>query len=60
MRAGPSDRVAAFDYNYDTLGNLNYRSDGYTGVFERVCYDQLNRLTQYAVGQGDLPLRFSS
>ena len=52
VRAGPSDQVAAFDYNYDTLGNLNYRSDNLSGVFEYGCYDTLNRLTQYAVGNG--------
>ncbi len=52
VRAGPSDQVAAFDYNYDTLGNLNYRSDNLSGVFEYGCYDALNRLSQYAVGNG--------
>jgi hypothetical protein len=52
VRAGPSDQVAAFDYSYDTLGNLNYRSDNLSGVFECSCYDSVNRLTQYAVGNG--------
>ncbi len=52
VRAGSSDQVAAFDYNYDTLGNLNYRSDNLSGVFEYGCYDALNRLSQYAVGNG--------
>ncbi|MEI9988944.1 MAG: FG-GAP-like repeat-containing protein [Rhizomicrobium sp.] len=50
VRAGPSDSVAAFDYTYDSLGNLTYRSDNYQGVFERYCYDNLNRLTNSATG----------
>ena len=52
VRAGPSNAVAQFDYTYDTLGNLNYRSDNLNGVFEFSCYDALNRLTQYAAGNG--------
>ncbi len=50
VRAGPSDSVAAFDYQWDAIGNLTYRSDNYQGVYEKYCYDSLNRLTQYAVG----------
>ena len=52
VRAGPSNNVAQFDYTYDTVGNLNYRSDNYNGVFEYACYDTLNRLTNYAAGTG--------
>jgi len=52
VRAGASDGVASFDYHYDSLGNLIYRSDARTGIFEYSCYDPLNRLTQYAVGNG--------
>ncbi|HEY0469351.1 MAG TPA: hypothetical protein VGC79_34415 [Polyangiaceae bacterium] len=48
VRAGPSDAVAQFDYGYDTLGNLTYRSDNLVGVYERFCYDSLNRLTNSA------------
>jgi hypothetical protein len=48
VRAGPSDSVAAFDYTYDTLGNLTYRSDNFSGVYEKYCYDSLNRLTNSA------------
>ena len=32
--------------------SLSYRSDNYNGVFEYACYDALNRLTQYAAGNG--------
>ncbi|MBL6938546.1 MAG: VCBS repeat-containing protein [Alphaproteobacteria bacterium] len=48
VRAGTSDAVAAFDYTYDVLGNLTYRSDNNVGVYERFCYDNLNRLTNSA------------
>jgi RHS repeat-associated protein len=50
VRAGPSNAVAQFDYTYDTIGNLTYRSDDFVGVFERFCYDNLNRLTNSATG----------
>src|SRR6185312_4411523 len=50
VRAGPSNAVAQFDYSFDTIGNLTYRSDDYLGVFERFCYDNLNRLTNSATG----------
>jgi RHS repeat-associated protein len=50
VRSGPSNAVAQFDYSYDTIGNLTYRSDDYLGVFERFCYDNLNRLTNSATG----------
>jgi len=50
VRSGPSDSVAAFDYTWDTIGDLTYRSDNFQGVFERYCYDALNRLTNYAIG----------
>jgi RHS repeat-associated protein len=52
IRAGTNNTVANYDYTYDTLGNLTYRADGYAGTFESACYDSLNRLTQYAVGNG--------
>jgi RHS repeat-associated protein len=52
VRAGTNNTVANFDYTYDTLSNLTYRADGYAGIFEYACYDSLNRLTQYAVGNG--------
>ena len=52
VRAGPTDSVAAFDYNYDTQGNLRYRSDNLNGVFEYACYDALNRLQYDAAGNG--------
>jgi uncharacterized protein RhaS with RHS repeats len=45
VRAGTSDVVAKFDYTYDQLGNLTYRADGNGGVYEKFCYDALNRLT---------------
>jgi RHS repeat-associated protein len=50
VRAGPSGSVAQFDYTYDTIGNLRYRSDDLQGVFEYSCYDALNRLQYYAAG----------
>ena len=49
VRAGTSDNIANFNYRYDSLGNLTYRSDGYSGVYERFCYDPLNRLTKAAL-----------
>lgn len=52
FRAGPSDGVAAFDYSWDNVGNLTYRSDNHQGTFEYACYDTLNRLTEYAAGNG--------
>ncbi|HWD27860.1 MAG TPA: FG-GAP-like repeat-containing protein, partial [Rhizomicrobium sp.] len=45
IRAGAANGVADFDYAYDKLGNLTYRADGFGGLFERFCYDALNRLT---------------
>jgi RHS repeat-associated protein len=50
IRAGTNDQVAAFDYSYDPVGLLTYRSDNLNGTFERFCYDPLNRLTDYASG----------
>ncbi|MDE2135503.1 MAG: VCBS repeat-containing protein, partial [Alphaproteobacteria bacterium] len=48
-----SGTVARFDYTFDTLGNLTYRKDYYaSGTPEYSCYDALNRLTNYAVGNG--------
>ena len=55
VRAGPSYSVANFDYIYDLLGNLTYRADGYSGVFERFCMDPLNRLTKSALAVGSDP-----
>jgi RHS repeat-associated protein len=52
IRAGVDDKIAAFDYTFDTLGNLTYRADGRAGTFEFFCYDNLNRLTNYAAGAG--------
>lgn len=60
VRAGPSDSVAAFDYIYDSLGNLTYRSDNFQGLFERYCYDGLNRLTNSATGGSGVTLCTSS
>ncbi|MEI9997493.1 MAG: FG-GAP-like repeat-containing protein [Rhizomicrobium sp.] len=48
VRAGTGGAVAAFDYAYDTLGNLTSRSDTGQAVFEKFCYDALNRLTASA------------
>jgi RHS repeat-associated protein len=50
IRAGTNDTVAAFDYTFNTIGSLTYRSDNRTGVFEYFCYDSLNRLVEYAAG----------
>ena len=50
VRAGTSNAVAQFDYYYDTLGNLTERADGLNSIFEFSCYDPLNRLTGYSVG----------
>ncbi|MBV9991179.1 MAG: VCBS repeat-containing protein [Alphaproteobacteria bacterium] len=37
-------------YNWDALGNLNYRQDTFEGYTEQFCYDSLNRLTGSATG----------
>lgn len=50
IRAGSSNSVAQFDYTFDLLGNLTYRTDNYNGLFEYACYDSLNRLTNYTAG----------
>jgi RHS repeat-associated protein len=50
VRAGPSDNIAQFDYGYDYVGNLTYRDDGYNNVYEKFCYDALNRLLYSATG----------
>ena len=60
VRSGPSNAVAQFDYTYDTIGNLTYRSDDFLGVFERYCYDNLNRLTNSATGASGVTLCTSS
>ena len=45
--------MASFDFQYDTLGNLNYRHDDVgAGVSEFACYDNLNCLSQYAARTG--------
>jgi RHS repeat-associated protein len=46
--AGPSNTVAQFDYQYDLLGNLTYRDDVQQHVYEKYCYDVLNRLQNAA------------
>jgi RHS repeat-associated protein len=48
VRAGPSNTIAQFDYTWDTIGNLTYRSDDLHAVYEKYCYDGLNRLTNSA------------
>ena len=48
LRAGASASVASFDYAWDTVGNLTTRSDNDQTVFEKYCYDALNRLTNSA------------
>ncbi len=50
VTAGPSNTLAAFSYTYDHLGNLTARSDANAAVYERYCYDGLNRLTVSATG----------
>jgi RHS repeat-associated protein len=45
--------VASFDYAYDAIGNATYRADAGQGVYERFCYDSLNRLTKSALGSTD-------
>ncbi|HEY4943244.1 MAG TPA: hypothetical protein VII56_17575 [Rhizomicrobium sp.] len=46
--AGSSNAVAQFTYTYDTLGNLSSRVDSDSSVYEKFCYDGLNRLTSSA------------
>ncbi len=42
--------VANFSYVWDTIGNLTYRGDNNQAVYDRFCYDALNRLTESATG----------
>ncbi len=48
--AGPSQSVANFSYAWDPIGNLTSRADTIEGYTENFCYDNLNRLTNYALG----------
>ncbi|HEY2010592.1 MAG TPA: FG-GAP-like repeat-containing protein [Rhizomicrobium sp.] len=42
--------VANFSYQFDTIGNLTYRSDTNGSYAEFFCYDNLNRVTNYNFG----------
>ena len=42
--------TANFAYTWDPVGNLETRADTYEGFTESFCYDNLNRLTSYALG----------
>jgi RHS repeat-associated protein len=45
--AGPCDgNVLGFAYDWDPLGNLNYRQDTYEVYTEHFCYDGMNRLAK--------------
>ena len=49
--AGTCDGATAnFSYSWDTIGRLTARSDTFEGYTENFCYDNLNRLTHYAIG----------
>jgi RHS repeat-associated protein len=41
--------VANLSYDWDTIGNLTDRADTYEGYTEEFCYDNLNRLVNYAI-----------
>lgn len=49
QRAGTSGAIASFDYTFDVIGNLRVRADNNQSYTERFCYDNLNRLTNYAI-----------
>ncbi len=48
--AGVVNSVANFHYSFDTIGNLTQRQDTIEGYTENFCYDNLNRLVNYALG----------
>ncbi len=50
IQAGPSSAVANFSYLWDSIGNLETRTDSVEGYSESFCYDALNRATNYALG----------
>jgi RHS repeat-associated protein len=41
--------VANLSYDWDSIGNLTDRADTYEGYTEEFCYDNLNRLVNYAI-----------
>jgi RHS repeat-associated protein len=41
--------VASLGFTFDAIGNLKSRTDSNTGYTESFCYDNLNRLTRYAM-----------
>ena len=48
VKAGPSYSVAQFGYEWDSIGNLTKRTDDISSVYEKFCYDSLNRPTSSA------------
>jgi RHS repeat-associated protein len=50
VQSGASATIANFDYHYDLLGNLTYRDDINSGVYEFFCNDALNRLQKWSSG----------
>lgn len=52
IKAGPASAVADFAYEFDTIGNLTERADAVESVAETFLYDNLNRLTEYAITGG--------
>ena len=50
VTAGSNNGIANWQYSWDGVGNLLSRTDTIEGYSEYFCYDQLNRLTTYAIG----------
>ena len=50
VTAGSNNGIAKWQYTWDGVGNLLSRTDTIEGYSEYFCYDQLNRLTTYAIG----------
>jgi RHS repeat-associated protein len=50
VTAGSNNGIANWQYSWDGVGNLLSRTDTIEGYTEYFCYDQLNRLTTYAIG----------
>ena len=50
VTAGSNNGIAKWQYTWDGVGNRLSRTDTIEGYSEYFCYDQLNRLTTYAIG----------
>jgi RHS repeat-associated protein len=52
IQAGVSNAVANFSFGFNLVGSLTSRGDAINSVTENFTYDNMNRLTQYAIAGG--------